>query len=131
MRYLHTMLRVGDLERSVDFYTKVLGYSEVRRGEYPDGEFTLVFLQAPGDEGDKGPMLELTYNWGKDQYDLGSAYGHVAYQVDSIEAIGEALESAGLAFSWGPGETPDGRKGMAFIKDPDGYEIELIEYRDV
>lgn len=129
MQYLHTMIRTGDLEKSVDFYTQILGFREVRRGEYPDGEFTLVFLQASGDSGDYGPMIELTYNWGKDSYEQGNAYGHVAYRVDSIEHIGRRLSEAGLNFSWGPGATPDGRKGMAFIKDPDGYEIELIEYR--
>lgn len=128
MQYLHTMIRTGNLEKAVDFYTHVLGFREVRRGEYPDGEFTLVFLQAGGDEGN-GPMIELTYNWGKDNYDNGNGYGHMAYKVESLDAIGEKLEAAGLAFSWGPGGTPDGKKGMAFIKDPDGYEIELIEYR--
>ncbi|HGG60003.1 MAG TPA: lactoylglutathione lyase [Gammaproteobacteria bacterium] len=126
MRYLHTMIRVGDLQRSIDFYTNVLGFHEIRRSDYPDGKFTLAFLQASGDQGD-GPMLELTYNWGVDNYDLGTGYGHVAYQVESIEAIGEALQKAGMTFSWGPGETPDGRKKMAFIDDPDGYKIELIQ----
>lgn len=127
MRYLHTMIRVGDLERSVDFYTRVLGFLETRRSEYPDGKFTLVFLQAAGDRED-GPLLELTYNWGVDNYDLGSGYGHVAFQVDSVAAIGRQLEAAGLAFSWGPGKTPDGRTTMAFVDDPDGYKLELLEY---
>ena len=72
-------------------------------------------------------MLELTYNWGVDEYELGSGYGHVAYRVESIDEIGKALEKAGMSFSWGPGRTPDGRKKMAFIDDPDGYKIELIE----
>ncbi len=126
MQYLHTMIRVGDLDRSIQFYVDVLGFHQVRRADYPDGKFTLAFLQAPGDSGDD-PMLELTYNWGVDNYDLGTGYGHVAYRVDSIEDIGKALEKAGLGFSWGPGETPDGRKKMAFIDDPDGYKIELIQ----
>jgi len=126
MRYLHTMLRVGDLQRSIDFYVDVLGFHEVRRSDYPDGKFTLAFLQAADDSGN-GPMLELTYNWGVEHYDLGSGYGHVAYQVESIDEIGKALADAGLEFSWGPGETPDGRKKMAFIDDPDGYKIELIQ----
>jgi lactoylglutathione lyase len=126
MQYLHTMIRVGDLDRSIAFYVDVLGFREVRRADYPDGKFTIVFLQANGDAGD-GPMLELTYNWGVEQYELGSGYGHVAYRVESIDTIGKALEKAGLAFSWGPGNTPDGRKKMAFIDDPDGYKIELIE----
>ncbi|CAG0908199.1 unnamed protein product [Cyprideis torosa] len=123
------MLRTGNLDASVAFYTQLLGFTEVRRGEYPDGEFTLVFLQASGDSGQQAPMIELTYNWGKDKYELGSGYGHVAYRVESLAAIGEKLEAAGGKFSWGPGDTPDGKKGMAFLKDPDGYEIELIEYR--
>ncbi len=127
MKYLHTMLRTGDLDRAIDFYVNVLGFREVRRKDYPDGKFTLAFLQAPGDSGDDGPMLELTYNWGVDEYDLGSGYGHVAYRVESIDEIGKALEKAGLNFSWGPGRTPDGRKKMAFIDDPDGYKIELID----
>lgn len=129
MQYLHTMLRVGDLDRSIGFYTKVLGFKEVRRDDYPDGEFTLAFLQAQGDGGENPPMLELTHNWGKDSYETGTGYGHVAYKVESLDAIAQSLKDAGLAFSWGPGETPDGKKGMAFLKDPDGYEIELIEYR--
>lgn len=128
MEYLHTMIRTRDLNKSIGFYTDVLGFKEVRRGDYPDGEFTLVFLQAAGDEG-AAPMIELTYNWGKDDYENGNAYGHMAYKVESLSAIGEALEAAGLSYSWGPGDTPDGKKSMAFIKDPDGYEIELIEYR--
>lgn len=127
MRYLHTMIRVGDLDRSVDFYTWVLGFTEVRRSDYPDGKFTLAFLRAPGDPKD-GPMLELTYNWGVDRYELGGGYGHVAFQVDSLDAIGQRLEATGRRFSWGPGKTPDGRTAMAFIKDPDGYKIELLQY---
>lgn len=128
MRYLHTMIRVGDLERSVDFYTRVLGFTEVRRSEYPDGKFTLAFLRAPGDAED-GPMLELTYNWGVSQYDPGSGYGHVAFQVDSMAEIGERLQASNRDYSWGPGKTPDGMTTMAFIDDPDGYRIELLEYR--
>ena len=127
MRYLHTMIRVGDLDRSVDFYTQVLGFTEVRRSEYPDGEFTLAYLRAP-DDGEGGPMLELTYNWGVDSYELGSGYGHVALQVDSMQAIGERLKAAGLEFAWGPGKTPDGRTAMAFVDDPVGYKIELLQY---
>ncbi|HIP53486.1 MAG TPA: lactoylglutathione lyase [Chromatiales bacterium] len=128
MRYLHTMIRVGDLDRSVDFYTLVLGFTEVKRSEYPDGKFTLVFLRAPG-EAEDGPMLELTYNWGVDHYDHGDAYGHVAYQVESMDDVAKKLDAAGIAFSWGPGKTPDGRTAMAFVDDPDGYKIELLEYR--
>lgn len=127
MRYLHTMIRVGDLDRSVDFYTRVLGFVEVKRSDYPDGKFTLVFLRAPGDS-DEGPLLELTYNWGVEQYDLGTGYGHIALQVDSMDVIAKSLASAGLGFSWGPGKTPDGKTTMAFVDDPDGYKIELLAY---
>lgn len=128
MRYLHTMIRVGDLDRSVDFYTRVLGFTEVRRSEYPDGKFTLAFLRAP-DDAEEGPMLELTYNWGVDSYELGAGYGHVAFQVESMNRIAQKLKLAGQAFSWGPGKTPDGKTTMAFVDDPDGYKIELLEYR--
>lgn len=128
MRYLHTMIRVGDLDRSIDFYSRVLGFTEVKRSEYPDGKFTLAFLRAPGDA-DDGPMLELTYNWGVDSYELGAGYGHVAFQVDSVAEIEARLQADGLALAWGPGKTPDGQTTMAFIEDPDGYKIELLEYR--
>jgi len=128
MRYLHTMIRVGDLERAIAFYTQVLGFIEVRRDDYPKGRFTLAFLRAPGD-GEDGPLLELTYNWGTDHYELGNGYGHMAFQVESMAAIAQRLETHGLGFSWGPGKTPDGRTTMAFVKDPDGYQIELLEYR--
>jgi len=127
MRYLHTMIRVGDLDRSIDFYTRVLGFTQVSRSDYPDGEFTLAFLRAPGDD-ERGPMLELTYNWGVEKYDLGAGYGHVAFQVDSMEAVADRLKDAGVAFSWGPGKTPDGGTTMAFVDDPDGYRIELLEH---
>lgn len=127
MRYLHTMIRVGNLEKSVEFYTKVLGFREVKRAEYKDGEFTLVFLQSALNASPNEPTLELTYNWGVTSYDLGKGYGHVAYQVDSIDEIALRLKQHGHSFSWGPGKTPDGKRGMAFLADPDGYKIELIE----
>ena len=127
MRYLHTMIRVGDLDRSCDFYTRVLGFTEVDRSEYPDDEFTLSYLKASG-EGEDGPLLELTYNWGQDSYDLGSGYGHVAFAIDSMDDIAQRLKEADLEFSWGPGKTPDGRTTMAFIVDPDGYQIELLQF---
>jgi lactoylglutathione lyase len=126
MQYLHTMLRVRDLEKAVDFYTKVLGFSQVSREDYPNGRFTLCFLRASGDT-DSGPVLELTYNWDTDDYDNGNAYGHLAYKVDSIKEIGNRLAEFGSEFSWGPGETPNGRRKMAFLTDPDGYAIELLQ----
>jgi lactoylglutathione lyase len=126
MQYLHTMLRVRDLEKAVDFYTKVLGFKQTSREDYPDGRFTLCFLRASGDP-DGGPMLELTHNWDTDNYDNGDAYGHLAYRVDSIEEIGRKLAEFGGEFSWGPGETPSGNRRMAFVTDQDGYAIELLQ----
>lgn len=129
MRYLHTMIRVGDIDRSLRFYQDILGFREIRRSDYPDDKFTLVFLQAPGEtDHEFGPMLELTYNYGVESYDLGGGYGHVAFKVDSIADLQDTMDKYGVKFSWGPGKTPDGRKKMAFLTDPDGYKIELIEY---
>ena len=126
MKYLHTMLRVRDLEAAANFYTQVLGFAEVKRSEHEDGRFTLCFLRA-GDDPDSGPMLELTYNWDTDDYENGNAYGHLAYQVDSLDAVGQRLAEFGQGFSWGPGDTPNKDRRMAFIKDPDGYDIELLQ----
>lgn len=126
MRYLHTMLRVVDLERSIDFYTRGLGFTVVSRKDHPEGKFTLVFLRAPGD-GDGGPLIELTHNWETKAYTRGDAFGHVAYRVDSIAAVQARLKEHGFDLSWGPGRTPDGRRAMAFVDDPDGYELELLE----
>ncbi len=126
MKYLHTMLRVRDLDKAVNFYTKGLGFHEVRRDDYEDGRFTLCFLKASGDPGN-GPMLELTHNWDTDDYENGNAYGHLAYQVESIADIEQKLAKLGSKFSWGPGDTPSGDRRMAFIKDPDGYEVELLQ----
>ena len=129
MRYLHTMIRVGNIDRSLAFYQDILGFKEIRRSDYPDDKFTLVFLQAPGETDDVfGPMLELTYNYGVESYDIGEGYGHIALKVDSMSELEEEIAAHGVAFSWGPGKTPDGRKKMAFLTDPDGYKIELIEY---
>jgi lactoylglutathione lyase len=119
------MIRVTHLEKSIQFYCEGLGFHVVKRNEYPDGKFTLVFLQA-GSTPDE-PMIELTYNWGVEKYERGDGYGHVAYHVESIEKIQARLKKNGFDLSWGPGKTPDGKKSMAFVDDPDGYEIELLE----
>ncbi|HEY3285135.1 MAG TPA: VOC family protein [Armatimonadota bacterium] len=127
MRYLHTMLRVKDLDKSLAFYQEVLGFRIQRRNDYEAKQFSLVFLTAPGDTED-GPTLELTYNWDRETpYARGDAYGHLAYEVDSLKDLGRKLKAAGLSFSWGPGKTPGGGRGMAFLEDPDGNEIELLE----
>ena len=126
MRYLHTMFRVTDLERSLRFYTQGLGFTLVSRKDYPEGKFTLAFVRS-GAEQDGGPMLELTHIWETARYERGDAFGHVAYRVDSIAAVQARLKEHGYDLSWGPGKTPDGRRAMAFVDDPDGYKIELID----
>ncbi len=121
------MLRVRDLERSLKFYTEGLGFKLVKKSDYEKDKFTLAFLRAPGDP-DDGPQIELTFNWGVTDYTQGTAYGHTAYRVTSIEQIKQNLIKIGSDLSWGPGKTPDGRRSMAFVDDPDGYELELLEY---
>ncbi len=127
MRYLHTMVRVTDLEKSIKFYCDVLGFAVIKRADYEEGKFTLVFLQSRWNASENEPTLELTYNWGVHQYEMGKAYGHLAYQVDSMDEVAERLKKHGHSFSWGPGKTPDGKSSMAFLKDPDGYQIELLQ----
>ncbi len=123
--YLHTMLRVGDLERSVAFYTGLLGMAELRRTEVPAGKYTLVFI-GYGDER-AHTVLELTYNWGVQHYELGSAFGHLALGVPDIAATVAQLRAAGAKISREPGPVEFGTTMIAFIEDPDGYKIELIE----
>lgn len=125
MRMLHTMLRVGDLERSIAFYTEVLGMQLLRRKDYPDGEFTLAFLGYGPEE--THTVLELTYNWGKTSYELGTAYGHIALGVEDIYAACEAIRAAGGKVVREPGPMKHGTTVIAFIEDPDGYKVELIE----
>jgi lactoylglutathione lyase len=120
MRYLHTMVRVTDLERSLDFYCNKLGLREIRRYDNDKGRFTLVFLAAPGDE-DRA-MVELTYNWDPEQYTIGRAFGHLAYEVDDIYALCERLMAAGVTINRPP---RDGR--MAFVRSPDSISIELLQ----
>jgi lactoylglutathione lyase len=130
MKYLHTMIRVANLDRSLHFYCEALGFRLTSREDHAEDKFTLAFLRAEGDSGDRAPLIELTHNWDTDHYERGNAYGHVAYQVKSIEDVQARLKKHGFDLSWGPGMTPNKKRKMAFIDDPDGYEIELIEYQD-
>jgi lactoylglutathione lyase len=124
MRLLHTMLRVGDLQRSIDFYTRVLGMKLLRRKEYPDGRFTLAFVGYGEESGNT--VIELTYNWDINRYDLGSGFGHIAIEVDDVhEAVGE-LRSRGGKVIRDAGPMNAGSTIIAFIEDPDGYPVELI-----
>ncbi|NCF10527.1 MAG: lactoylglutathione lyase [Gammaproteobacteria bacterium] len=127
MRILHTMLRTGDLERSIRFYTEVLGMELRRRQDYPDGEFTLAFLGFADDA--DGPVIELTYNWGTETYDLGDGYGHVAIEVDDVYSACEAIRTRGGKILRDAGPMNAGTTIIAFVEDPDGYPIELIGAR--
>jgi lactoylglutathione lyase len=124
-QYLHTMLRVGDLQRSIDFYTKGFGMKELRRRDVPDGKYTLAFV-GYGDE-DKNTVIELTYNYGTDKYDIGSAFGHLAIGVPDVAATTEKLRSAGAKVTREPGPVKFGNTVIAFVEDPDGYKIELVQ----
>lgn len=125
MKLLHTMLRVGNLDRSIQFYTELLGMQLLRRSDNQEYKYTLAFM-GYGDESNH-TVLELTYNWGTESYDLGSAYGHIAIGVDDIYAVCEALEKAGADVYRKPGPVLGGDTVIAFVRDPDGYAIELIE----
>jgi lactoylglutathione lyase len=120
MRYLHTMVRVTDLEQSLDFYCNKLGLREIRRYDSEKGRFTLVFLAAPGD--DDRAQVELTYNWDPEEYGIGRAFGHLAYEVDDIYALCQRLMDAGVTINRPP---RDGR--MAFVRSPDNISIELLQ----
>jgi lactoylglutathione lyase len=125
MRILHTMLRVGDLEKSLDFYCNVLGMKLLRRKDYPGGEFTLAFV-GYGEESEAA-VLELTHNWGVDTYDLGNAYGHIALEVDDIYATCAEIKAKGGTVTREPGPMKHGTTVIAFIEDPNGYKVELIQ----
>ncbi len=127
MRILHTMIRVGDLDRSIAFYTEVLGMQLLRRTDYPQGEFTLAFV-GYGDP-EREAVIELTYNWGVGEYDLGSGYGHIALEVDDLQAATEAIRHKGGKVLREPGPMNAGTTLIAFVADPDGYPIELIGHR--
>ncbi|UUI59276.1 lactoylglutathione lyase [Aeromonas salmonicida] len=128
MRILHTMLRVGDLQRSIDFYTRVLGMKLLRKSENSEYKYTLAFV-GYGDEKDEA-VIELTYNWGVSEYELGSAYGHIALEADDIYATYDALRAAGAKITREPGPVKGGTTVIAFVEDPDGYKIELIAKKD-
>jgi lactoylglutathione lyase len=127
MKILHTMLRVGDLDRSVDFYTGVLGMKVLRTTDRPEQKYTLAFV-GYGDESE-GAVLELTYNYGVDRYDLGSAYGHVAIEVPDAAAACQAVRDKGGNVTREAGPVKGGTTVIAFVQDPDGYKIELIEHK--
>jgi len=124
MRLLHTMLRVGDLDTSIGFYTQVLGMQLLRRKDYPEGEFTLAFV-GYGDEADN-TVIELTHNWGTSSYDLGEGYGHIAIEVDDVYAAADEVKQRGGKIIREPGPMNAGTTIIAFVEDPDGYQIELI-----
>ena len=128
MRILHTMLRVGDLQRSIDFYTKVLGMKLLRTSENAEYKYSLAFL-GYGSNPDHAE-LELTYNWGTDTYDMGTAYGHIAISTADIYATCDQVRAAGGNISREPGPVKGGSTVIAFITDPDGYKVELIERAD-
>jgi len=121
---LHTMLRVGDLDRSIKFYTEVLGMKLLRRKDYPDGKFTLAFV-GYGDESEH-TVIELTYNWDTDHYDLGSGFGHIALEVDDVYEAADAIKKRGGKILREAGPMNAGTTIIAFVADPDGYPIELI-----
>jgi len=125
MRLLHTMLRVGDLDRSIDFYTNVLGMKVLRRKDYPDGKFTLAFV-GYGDESETA-VIELTHNWDTKKYDLGNGYGHIAIGVPDAYKACEAVKAKGGKVTREAGPMKHGTTVIAFVEDPDGYKIEFIQ----
>ncbi len=125
MRILHTMLRVGDLDRALAFYVEVLGMRELRRKDYPGGRFTNVFV-GYGDE-TSAAVLELTHNWDTKSYDLGSGYGHVAIEVDDAYRACEEIKQRGGKVTRAAGPMKHGTTVIAFVEDPDGYKIELVQ----
>lgn len=124
MRLLHTMLRVGDLPRSIDFYTQILGMKLLRQKDYPDGKFTLAFV-GYGDEKDN-TVIELTHNWDTANYDMGTGFGHLAIEVDDIYKATDEIRSRGGKILRDVGPMNAGTTIIAFVEDPDGYQIELI-----
>ena len=122
-RFLHTMIRVGDLDRSIKFYTELLGMKELRRRDVPDGKYTLAFVGYEGDPAE----VELTYNYGVDKYEQGSAFGHLAVAVPNAAEACERVRKSGGKVTREAGPVKFGTTVIAFVEDPDGYKIELIE----
>ena len=127
MHLLHTMLRVGDLQRSIGFYTEMLGMELLRTTERPEQKYTLAFVGFGGGNRNGEAELELTYNHGVSDYDLGSAYGHIAVGVDDVAATCERIRAGGGKIAREPGPVKGGSTFIAFVEDPDGYKVELIE----
>ena len=127
MRVLHTMLRVGDLERSITFYREVLGMKLLRQHDYPAGKFTLAFV---GYGGEHDAEIELTYNYGVERYELGNAFGHIAIAVDDAAAACNRVRARGGKVTREAGAMQHGSTVIAFVEDPDGYKVEFIEHRD-
>ncbi len=127
MRMLHTMLRVGNLQESLDFYCNVLGMKLLRQKDYPGGKFTLAFV-GYGDESDH-TVLELTHNWGVEDYELGDAFGHVALGVENIYQTCDEIKAKGGKVTREPGPMKHGSTEIAFVEDPNGYKIELIQFK--
>ncbi len=125
MRFMHTMLRVGNLDQSIAFYTNVLGMRLLRNTEYPTGRFTNAFVGYQNEQ--DGPVLELTYNWDTDAYDLGTGFGHIALEVDNAYAACDAVRERGGKVSREAGPMKHGTTVIAFVEDPDGYKIELVQ----
>ncbi|WP_313513334.1 lactoylglutathione lyase [Pseudomonas sp.] len=125
MRLLHTMLRVGDMDRSIDFYTRVLGMTLLRRNDYPEGQFTLAFV-GYGSEAEHS-AIELTHNWGVESYEIGTGYGHIALEVDNAAKACDDIRNNGGQVTREAGPMKHGTTVIAFVADPDGYKIELIE----
>lgn len=124
MRLLHTMLRVGNLERSIAFYTEVLGMKLLRRKDYPDGRFTLAFV-GYADESEQA-AIELTHNWDTESYEIGTGYGHIALEVEDVYAACDVIRAKGGVVTREPGPMKHGSTILAFVQDPDGYKIELL-----
>jgi len=125
MKFLHTMIRVGNLEKSIKFYTENFGMKLIRQKDYPGGKFTLAFI-GYGDEADN-TVIELTHNWDTDSYDVGNGFGHFALGVEDIYSVCDKLREDGVIITREPGPMKHGTTVIAFVKDPDGYSIELIE----